>query len=140
MDKVSGLIHSVVVTAANVYDFTPAAVLLYGYEEVVYGDAGYQGIVKRPEMAGKTTEFTMAMRPGKRRGLSDIPEGRLQDLFETAKAHIHSMVEHPFRVIKQQFCFQKTLLCCLAKSRCKINVLAALTNLFLVRRQLLATG
>jgi len=33
---------------------------------VVYGDAGYQGIAKRPEMAGKTMDFRVAMRPGKR--------------------------------------------------------------------------
>jgi IS5 family transposase len=41
-------------------------------------------------------------------------------------------------VIKQQFGFQKTRLCGLAKNRCEINVLAALTNLFLARRRLLA--
>ena len=140
VDKDSGLIHSVVTTAANVHDLTPAAELLHGDEEVVYGDAGYQGIAKRPEMAGKTTEFRVAMRPGKRRGLPDTPEGRMQDLIETAKSHIRSKVEHPFRVIKQQFGFQKTRLRGLAKNRCKINVMAALTNLFLARRQLLATG
>ena len=82
----------------------------------------------------------MAMRPGKRRGLPDTPEGRLQDLIETAKAHIRSKVEHPFRVIKQQFGFQKTRLRGLAKNRCKINVMAALTNLFLARRRLAATS
>ncbi len=98
-DKDSGLIHSVVVTAANVHDLPPAAELLHGEEEVVYGDAGYQGIAKRPELLGKTMEFRVAMRPGKRRGLPDTPEGRLQDLIETAKAHIGSKVEHPFRVI-----------------------------------------
>jgi len=53
VDKDSGLIHSVVVTAANVHDLTPAADLLHGDEEVVYADAGYQGIAKRPEMAGR---------------------------------------------------------------------------------------
>jgi len=41
-------------------------------------------------------------------------------------------------VIKQQFGFQKTRLRGFAKNRCKINVLVALTNLFLARRQLLA--
>lgn len=138
VDKDSGLIHSVVVTAANVHDLTPAAELLHGDEEVVYGDAGYQGIAKRPAMAGKAAEFRVAMRPGKRRALRDTPDGRLQDLIETAKAHIRSKVEHPFRVIKQQFGFQKTRLRGLAKNRCKINVLAALTNLFLARRQLIA--
>ena len=41
VDKDLGLIHSVVVTAANVHDLTPAAELLHGEEEVVSGDAGY---------------------------------------------------------------------------------------------------
>jgi IS5 family transposase len=80
------------------------------------------------------------MRPGKRRALPDTPDGRLADLVETDKAHIRPKVEHPFRVIKKQFGFQKTRLRGLAKNRCKINVLAALTNLFLARRQLLATA
>jgi len=137
VDKDSGLIHSVMVTAANVHDLIPAAELLHGDEKVVYGDAGYQGIAKRPEMADKKTQFRVAMRPGKRRVLPDTPEGRLEDLIETAKAHIRSKVEHPFRVIKQQFGFQKTRLRSLAKNRGKINVLAALTNLFLARRSLL---
>ena len=134
------MIHSVAVTAANVHDLTPASELLHGDEEVVYDDAGYQGIGKRPEMAGKTTELRVAMRPGKRRALPNTPEGRLQNLIETAKAHIRSKVEHPFRVIKQQFGFQKTRLRGLAKNRCKINVLASLTNLFLARRRLLTTA
>ena len=140
VDKDSGLIHSVVTTAANVHDLTPAAELLHGDEEVIYGDAGYQGIAKRPEMEGTAADFRVAMRPGKRRVLPDTPEGRLQDLIETAKAHIRSKGEHPFRVIKQQFGFQKTRLRGLAKNRCKINVMAAVTNLFLARGHLLATA
>ena len=80
------------------------------------------------------------MRPGKRRVLPDTPEGRLQDLIEAAKAHIRAKVEHPFRVIKQQFGFQKTRLRGLAKNRCKINVMAALTDVFLARGHLLATA
>ena len=140
VDKDSGLIHSVVVTAANMHDLIPAAELLHGDEEVVYGDAGYQGIAKRPEMAGAAAEFRVAMRPGKRRSLPDTPDGRLQDLIETAKAHIRAKVEHPFRVIKQQFGFQKKRLRGLAKNVCKINVLAALSNLFQGRRRLLAAG
>jgi transposase, IS5 family len=139
VDKDSGLIHSVVTTAANVHDLTPAAELLHGEEQVVYADAGYQGIAKRPEMAGKSTEFRVAMRPGKRRALPDTPDGKLQDLVETAKAHIRAKGEHPFRVIKQQFGFQKTRLRGMVKNRCKVNVLAALTNLFLARHLLLAT-
>ncbi len=99
VDKDSGLIHSLVTTAANVHDLTPAAELLHGDEDVVYGNAGYQGIAKRSEMAGTKAVFKVAMRPGKRRALPDTPEGRLQDLIEAAKAHVRAKVEHPFRVI-----------------------------------------
>ena len=140
MDKDSGLIHSVETNSANVHDITRAAQLLHGEEEVVYGDAGYQGIEKRAEMAGKSTTFRVALRPGKRRVLPNTPEGRLLDLVETAKAHIRAKVEHPFRVIKEQFGFRKTRLRGIAKNHCKVNVLAALTNLYLARAYLLATG
>ena len=132
-----GLIHSVVTTAANVHDLTPAAELLHGEETVGYGDAGYQGIEKRPEMQGRNISFRIAMRPGKRRALPDTPEGRLDDLIETAKAHIRAKVEHPFRVIKQQFGFQKTRLRGMLKNSCKVSVLAALANLYMARGELL---
>jgi len=137
VDTDTGLIHSVETTAANVHDLTPAADLLHGEETVVYADAGYQGIEKRVEIEGKGIGFRVAMRPGKRRALPDTPEGRVDDLIETAKAHIRAKVEHPFRVIKRQFGFEKTRLRGMLKNRCKVNVLAALTNLFLVRHQLL---
>jgi IS5 family transposase len=103
VDKDSGLIHSVENTSANVHDITRAAQLLHGEEEVVYGDAGYQGIEKRAEMAGKSTAFRFARRHGKRRVLPDTPDGRLLDFVETVKANIRAKVDHPFRAIKQQF-------------------------------------
>jgi IS5 family transposase len=69
--------------------------------------------------------------------LPDTPERRLDDLVETAKAHIRGKGQQPFRVIKRQFGHQKTRLRGMVKNRCKVNVLAALTNPFLVRHQLL---
>ena len=137
VDSESGLIHSVETTAANVHDLTPAAELLHGEETVVYGDAGYQGIEKRPEMQGRDIGFRIAMRPGKRRALPDTPEGRVDDLIETAKAHVRAKVEHPFRVIKRQFGFQKTRLRGMLKNGCKVKKLAALSNLFMARHELL---
>ena len=139
VDSESGLIHSVETTAANVHDLTPASDLLHGEETLVYADAGYQGIEKRDEMKGRGIGFRVAMRPGKRRVLPDTPEGRLDDLVETAKAHIRAKGEHPFRVIKQQFGFQKTRLRGMLKNRCKVNLLAALSNLFMARRRLLCS-
>lgn len=80
------------------------------------------------------------MRPGKRQALPNTADGKLQELIEAAKAHHRAKVDHPFRVIKQQFGFQKTRLRGLAKNRCKVNVLAALSNLFQARHQLLAAA
>ena len=137
VDSESGLIHSVETTAANVHDLTPAAELLHGEETVVYGDAGYQGIEKRPEMQDRGIGFRIAMRPGKRRALPDTPEGRVDDLIETAKAHVRAKVEHPFRVIKRQFGFQKTRLRGMLKNGCRVKMLAALSNLFMARHELL---
>lgn len=90
VDKENGLIHSIETTSANVRDLTPAAELLHGEETVVYADSGYQGIEKREEMKGKAMGFRVAMRPGKRRAVPDTVEGRLDDLIETAKAHIRA--------------------------------------------------
>lgn len=140
MDSENGLIRSVETTAANVYDLTPAADLLHGEETVVYTDAGDQGIEKRDEMQGRGIRFRVALRPGKRRVLPDTPEGRLDDLVETAKAHIRVKGEHPFRVIRQQLGFQKTRLRGMLKIRCKVNVHAALSNLFMARRRLLCSA
>lgn len=75
VDKDSGLIHSVVATAANLHDITPAAELLHGDEELVYADAGYHGIDKREMMQGRWLGFRVAMRPGKGRALPCTPEG-----------------------------------------------------------------
>lgn len=122
--------------AANVHDLTPAAGLLHGEVSVVYADSSYQRIEKREAMQDRGIAFRVAMRPGKRRVLPDTPEGRLDDLIETAKAHMRAKVEQPFRVIKWQFGFQKTRLRGMLKNRCKVNVLSALSNLFMARRRL----
>lgn len=137
VDKDNGLIHSIETTSANVHDLTPAAELLHGEETTVYADSGYQGIKKREKMQGKADGFRVAMRPGKRRALPATPEGRLDDLIETAKAHIRANGEHPFHVIKRQFGFHKTRLRGMLKNGCKVNVLAALANLFMARHLLL---
>ena len=52
IDADSGLVHTVIGTAANVNDVTQGHGLLHGEEAVVFGDAGYQGADKREEATG----------------------------------------------------------------------------------------
>ena len=118
-------------------DVVVASELLHGEEKVVYGDAGYQGLQKRGEMEGKEVECDVAMRAGNRRRLPTTAEGELLRWMERAKAHIRAKVEHPFRVIKEQFGFCRTRLRGMCKNHCKVAVLAALANLVLAKKRLL---
>lgn len=43
VDAISGLVHTLVTTPANVHDVTQAHALLHGEEQEVYGDSGYHG-------------------------------------------------------------------------------------------------
>jgi transposase, IS5 family len=53
-------------------------------------------------------------------------------------AMVRAKVEHPFRVIKRQFGHVKTRYRGLAKNRAQLFTLLSLSNLFLVRRRLMA--
>jgi IS5 family transposase len=50
---------------------------------------------------------------------------------------VHAKVEHPFRVVKRQFGHTKTRYRGLAKNAAQILTWFALSNLWMVRRQLL---
>lgn len=62
VDDDSGLVHSVVVTAANVADVTQVDKLLHGVENIVCADAGYTGVEKREEHAGRQVIRQVAAR------------------------------------------------------------------------------
>ncbi|NUY05780.1 IS5 family transposase [Paraburkholderia youngii] len=135
VDAESGLVHTVIGTAANVHDINAAEALLHGQEMDVYADAGYQGIEKRCQVSA--VRWHVAMRPGRRRQL-DLTD-RLDAIFdqiERLKAGIRAKVEHPFRVLKQQFGYTKTRYRGLMKNTAQITTLFALGNLWMARKAL----
>lgn len=67
VDRTSGLVHTVVATAANVADVTRTANLLHGQEARVFADAGYTGAGKREELKDKSIERNIAERRSKSR-------------------------------------------------------------------------
>lgn len=136
VDVDSGLVHTVRGTAGSVHDVTEANSLLHGEETVAFGDAGYQGVDKRPD-AKSGVDWNIAMRPGKRRALDKSQDvNRLIDELEKLKASIRAKVEHPFRVIKRQFGHVLVRYRGLAKNTAQLHTLFALSNLWMVRRQL----
>ena len=140
VDAESGLVHTVIGTAANVHDVTQAAGLLHGDETDAWGDAGYRGVDKRRELKESTTQWHVAMQPGKRRALDPgCKLHRVLDKIEQLKASIRAKVEHPFRVVKQQFGYAKVRYRGLAKNTARLTMLFALSNLWMARRQLMGT-
>jgi IS5 family transposase len=136
-DAESGLVHTVIGTPANTNDVTQAEALLHGGETVAFGDAGYQGVAKRPESSLGSWHVTM--RPGKRREL-DVghPVDAIHNEIERLKASVRAKVEHPFRVVKRQFGFGKVRYLGLAKNTAQLKTLFALSNLWMARRKLMA--
>jgi len=77
VDAGTGYIHSIEATGANAHDIAEASKLIRSDDEVVYGDAGYLGLDKRPEIiedANKSQiDYRIAQRPGKRRCMAKGP-------------------------------------------------------------------
>jgi transposase, IS5 family len=137
VDAESGLVHSVIGTAANVSDITQAGALLHGDEAHAFGDAGYRGVDKREEAHGP--RWHVAMRPGTRRKL-DLTRrwARLLEQAEHLKASVRAKVEHPFHVVKNLFRHKKVRYKGLAKNVAQLFSLFGLANLVIAKRRLFA--
>jgi IS5 family transposase len=136
-DRDSKLVHTVVVTAANVADITKTAELLHGQETQVHADAGYTGVEKREEIKAlnRTIDWQIA---GKRGQIKKLAEGREKEVLkavEKAKASVRAFVEHPFHLIKNIFRHRKVRYRGLAKNGHQLYTLFGLANLIIGARK-----
>jgi IS5 family transposase len=136
VDVASGVVHTVVGTAANEADINQMAAVLHGQESAVFADAGYTGADKRPEHADREVSWNIAI---KRSLIKALPE-RLRDwaqAVETALSRVRAWVEHPFHVVKNLFRHRKLRYRGLIKNTAQLHTLFALANLVIVKRRLL---
>lgn len=138
VDAESGLVHTVTGTGANVHDVTQTGALLHGEEFTVFGDSGYTGADKREENTSRAVDWYIAAKPSTVRKLHPALQAQAKYI-ETLKASMRAKVEHPFRVIKRQFGHVKVRYRGLAKNTAQLLTLFALSNLWMARRQLLAS-
>jgi IS5 family transposase len=134
VDAASGLTHTLVGTAGNVSDVVQAHALLHGDEKMMMGDAGYQGVEKREENLGKSITWHIAMKPSKRKALTESPLDLLREKLEHTKASVRAKVEHPFHVVKNLFRHRKVRYRGLAKNTAQLFTLFGFANLVLARR------
>jgi IS5 family transposase len=142
VDKESGLVHTLTTTAANVSDISQTPALLHGQEQDVWADAGYVGVDKREDMqeALKANEQEVRWHVAKRRKsiekMADGWQKSLAQRYETLKAKVRARVEHPFHVVKNIFKYKVARYKGLAKNDAQLNVLFALSNLYMVKGEL----
>ena len=138
-DAGTGYVHSVTLTGANVHDLDETAHLVREDDEVVYTDAGYQGVDRRPDVTSddhlSSVQFRVAARKG-RLAVMAGPDRRE----ESRKASVRAKVEHPFLIVKRDFGFTKTRYRGLAKNRNHLHVLFASANWLMRARAVALTG
>ena len=142
VDKDSGLVQKMKVTAANVSDVATMPELLTGEEEVVYGDSGYLGAEKREgailiNKQGKKIRYKINRRPSQIKNRSLWSQGQLKRR-EREKSSVRAKVEHVFAVVKGLFRYRKTRYRGLTKQIAALNMRFTLANLILADRPSLA--
>jgi IS5 family transposase len=133
VDRESRTVHSLVTTPANVHDSKMVEDILHGEENAVFGDSAYMG--KTEEIAKKAPgalDLTQT-RGTKNRKLTEEEKETNRLLSKT-----RSRGEHIFLIAKRIFGFSKVRYKGLAKNTNFVFVLFALSNLYMVRRELLA--
>jgi len=134
VDSESRTVHSLVTTPANVHDSKMVEDILHGEENAVFGDSAYMG--KTDEIAKKAPQALdlTQTRGTKNKKLTEEEKERNRLLSKT-----RSRGEHIFLIAKRIFGFSKVRYKGLSKNTNFVFVLFALSNLYMVRRGLLAT-
>ena len=135
-DRDSKLVHTVVVTAANVADVTKTAELLHGQETQVHADAGYTGAEKRSEIVALKRKLDWQI-AGKRSVIQALAAGAEKEALkavEKTKASVRAFVEHPFHIVKNLFRHRKARYRGLAKNGHQLYTLFALANVVIGAR------
>jgi IS5 family transposase len=148
LDAESGRIHSVVCTTANEADVVHAHEVLHGKERQVHGDSGCAGLEKRDEITEaqaegrlrKDIDWRIAMKRGQLQAMPEGPPKALYEWFERHKAQGRAIVEHPFHVIKNLFCYSKVSYRRIAENGARAKAQAALANLYIARSRSMAQG
>lgn len=135
VDAGTGYLHSVEVTAANKSERDIVPQLVREDDEVVYGDAGYTGLSKRPEIQDDPHLSSIEYRTNARNRFhrkSKTPGIDWDAYIEQQKSRVRSKVEYIFLIIKRIFGYDKVRYRGLKKNETQAYMLCASVNLFLL--------
>ena len=135
VDSKQGIVHSLCTSAASVADKHMLADLLHGEERKVWGDGAYQG---QGEVIRQAAPQAQDMTSRRVRYKDFVDE--LQKAKNRVKARVRAKVEHPFRILKRIFGFEKVRYRGLRKNHHRLCASFALVNLYLHRKRLAVAG
>ena len=135
VDSKQGHVHSVCTSAASVADKHMLPDLLHGEERKVWGDGAYQGQGEAIRQAAPRAQ-DMTSRRVRYKDFVD----ELQRAKNRVKARVRAKVEHPFRILKRVFGFEKVRYRGLRKNHQRLCASFALVNLYLHRQRLAVAG
>jgi IS5 family transposase len=131
-----GTVHSLTATHAAVSDITQLPGLLHGAETVLYGDQAYWKEGDRQAFEAKGVRYRINRRAaGGNKKLSE----RWRKI-NRARSRTRARCEHPFRIVKHLWGFEKTRFRGIAKNLARAQTMFALANLYAHRHQLMPTG
>ena len=134
VDVGSGNVKALAAGPANEHDITRAAELIQDDDEVMYGDAGYTGIEKRPEIQAdahkRGIDDRINRRPGSVYRHVENDGQQWERIIERQKSSVRSKVESIFRFIKVQCGFKKTVYRGIEKNLNRLYILAASATLY----------
>ena len=133
VDSKAGIVHSVCTSAASVADKHMLPDLLHGDERKVWGDGAYQG---QGEVILQVAPHAQDMTSRRVRYKHFVDE--LQRAKNRVKARVRAKVEHPFRILKCIFGFEKARYRGLRKNHHRLCTSFALVNLYMHRKRLAA--
>ena len=132
VDSKTKLIHTAVVTPANVADARVLPELLHGEERKVWGDQAYCGQSEVIEQCAPLAQDCTQRRYRYKNQVDEVARAK-----NRTKSRVRSKVEHVFGVMKLKFGFAKVRYRGLAKNANRLFATCALVNLFMVRNRLL---
>ena len=133
-DTESGLVHTIVGTAANVADVNVLGELLHGAEESLHGDSAYHSKELKAQAEASGFAFNVNQRATRSKPLTKAQRARNRRL-----SRVRATVEHPFLVVKRLWGHAKVRYRGIKKNIAQMYTLFALANVFRVRRQLMIT-
>lgn len=129
------IIHSVDYTTAKQHDIKSMDKLFHGEEKAIFGDSAYNSNDDKREKRAENVYYGISDKGTRRRCLSTKQKKK-----NRKHSSIRAKVEHPFRIIKPLWGHAKLRYKGLMKNAVQFTTLCALQNIYVCRKELIATG